>query len=1008
MGAQRHPAQSGAPGQGAEHVLVAFPGRHRSWAVWIANRLEAHGHRVTVHRWDPPREQKLEHALGDLLLARGRVLLVLSEWFFQLGPRQEGEWSEVLRGFVAANADRFAAVNLTSRPLLPATAVLEPADLWDVGEYEAERRLLARLSLTPAAAPPVPGGSSGTRYPNDQPAVWGEVPRRNNRFTGRDEILSELQQRLMDAERGTAACALVGTSGVGKTQIAAEYAHRFSSDYDVVWWVDSGRRGTQRDRLGELAVELGLSVGSEPTGRISAVREALRRGEPHGRWLLVFDGWEDVEDAARLLPRGGSGHVLVTARSHGWREVMDMLEVPVFGRAESTGYLLRRAPHISAEEADEVAAEFEDMPIQLAHAAAWLGESHMRVPEYLRRVRSGELSPLDQAAGPGEYPRHLLTSWSMVLNRLRQRDPRALELLMLCTSFTAGRIPLGLVRSLPASHLPERLRWIATDLPGWSRALEALADYSILVRGERSLPASAAEAPGRQQESVHMHGMVHSIVSRLTAGDDLGAYREVVRRVLAEADPADPADSRQWPRYAELLPHLDHAGVLESTEPRLQGLVLNCLLYCLNSGEYLVGIELAERIRERWSRLLAPEAQPMFELTTWQTTILRAHGRFQEAYELDRRALERLRAAEHPDEVTLMRTTNSLASDHRFLGRYAEALQLQREAVDMARRLLGPQEWTTLRNRHHLGASLRLSGRYHEAYEADRETLAQCEAVLRARHTTTLHSGTACARDLRLMGHYQEALARQEHVLRLHVQVLGEQHPQTLWARHNHILCLRRAGTDQHDIGAMLAALLEQRERVSGRNHYNTLALLTDYGNYLREHGDLSEAHDLIGEAEDGYRALVGRAHPVPTAMQSNAGLVMQAEGDRSGALNLFEQALIGLRTLLGDDHPVTLGCALNTTGGRSFTGRLHGAAELGRDTLGRARRVMGEDHPLTLSCMVALAWDLRSLGEREEASRVEEEALHRLTRTLGAQHPHTLSARQRRRPYWDYEPFLG
>jgi hypothetical protein len=102
------------------------------------------------------------------------------------------------------------------------------------------------------------------------------------------------------------------------------------------------------------------------------------------------------------------------------------------------------------------------------------------------------------------------------------------------------------------------------------------------------------------------------------------------------------------------------------------------------------------------------------------------------------------------------------------------------------------------------------------------------------------------------------------------------------------------------------------------------------------------------------------------------------------------------------------LGCALNAAAGRNFNGRLESAKELSRDTLRRARHVLGQDHPFTLSCEVALAADLRALREHEEAGKVEEDALQRLARTLGAQHPHTQSARQRVRPYWDFEPYLG
>lgn len=997
---------SAAPGQEARHVVVAFPGYHRSWATWLGNRLEAHGYRATLQRWNPSREQPLEEALGDLLLASGRVLLVLSDWFFHLGPRPEGEWNAVLRDFVAERADRFAAVNLTNRTLLPATAVLEPVDLWDVGETEAERRLLDRLGITPVPAAQEPRGRQGTRFPNDPVAVWGEVPRRNGRFTGRDELLNDVQQRLADSGRSAAACTLVGMSGIGKTQMAAEYAHRFSPDYDVVWWIDSGRRNTLRDGLGELAAELGLTESTELGERIRAVRDALRRGTPYGRWLLVFDGWEETEEASAYLPQGGPGHVLITSRNRSWGGATDLVDVAGFARHESTGYLMRRAPHLTGGDADQVATEFEDVPIQLAQAAAWLGQSRMDAGEYLRMVRSG--SPRLHGGPP--WAREGLrassfTSWSILLNKLRATEPRTIELLILCSAFAPGRIPLGLVRGAPAAGLPENLRWITSDGPSWARAMDSLVNYSVLTRESRSV--GAAEG-GPEQESVHMHGIVHGIVGELTAGDDRETYRRVVRRLLAAVDPGSPADSRNWARYAELLPHLAASGSLASRDHRSQDLLLKCLRYCNTSGEYRAGAELAEQIRDEWSRFLADDDARMLKLTTVQGNMLRGGGRFREAQELDTARLDRLSVVSDVPEEALLRARSCLSADQRYLGQYGPALENQQLVVAAAERLFGPDEWLTLLARHNLGGCLRLLGRYREAYDVDLDTFRKRESLLRSRHPDTLGSGNTCARDLRLLGRYQEALARQELGVRRHVQVLGPQHPKTLWARHNLAMCERRAGTAKERLGTELASLLEQQVQTSGRTHFTVLALIADYGNFLREHGDLAQAKDLVAEAEDGYRALLGQAHPASTGMQSNAGLVLQAEGDREGALTMFEQALVGLRTLLGDDHPATLGCALNAAGGRNFTGRLEDAETLSRDTLRRAQRVLGEDHPLTLSGQVALAGDLRALRERTEAGKLEEDALQRLTRSLGAQHPHTLSARQRARPYWDYEPYLG
>ncbi|MFJ5775790.1 FxSxx-COOH system tetratricopeptide repeat protein [Streptomyces sp. NPDC093094] len=1000
MAEQRRSGGEGA--SASERVLVVFPGYHRSWAAWIAQCLESHGHQATLQRWDPPREVPLEDSLGDLLLSSGPVLLVLDDWFFELGPRPAGEWNDVLRGFVAAHSDRFAAVNLTNRPLLPATAVLEPASLWGLSEEAAEERLLSRLGLERRRSPRILPGR--VRYPENRCEVWGEVPRRNPRFTGRDELLTDLHQRLADASRGAAVCTLLGMSGIGKTQLAAEYAHRFSTDYDVVWWVNSDDRNIQRDRLGELAVELGLRSGSEPGERIRAVREALRRGEPHANWLLIFDGWDDTDGINALLPQG-AGHVVITTRNRAWSEHSDVLEVPTFLRAESTGYLLRRAPHITTNEADEVAAEFGDVPLPLVQAASWLGESRMEVAEYLRMVRERRLSTVDEPASGDGFPQSSMTSWSILLNRLRRSQPQAIDVLGLCTSFAPGRIPLGLIRAYPHTDLPEELRWMATDLPAWTRALDTLVNYSVLTREARG-PVGVDMGP--HQESVHMHRLVHDIVSKLTSEESRGVHRRAVRTLLAEADPGNPLDSRNWPRYAELLPHLEPSGALDSAQPRVQETVLNCLRYCFRSGEYNSGLDLAQRIRERWSRTMEPLAQPMLALTTQESNIMRASGRFREAHELDRAVLERLRAAPRRNELGELTVKGAMANSLRHLGRYEEAHDLQREVHDGTGRLLGENETDTLIARHNLGVGLRLLGRYTEALELDLETLTRRESVLRARHISTLNSGSAVTHDLRLLGRYRDALARQEPVVRLHVQVLGAQHPQTLGARGQLIMCRRREGSHSSDSGPELASLVDQLAQVHGRGHYRTLLHVNNYGNYLREHGDLSHARDYIDEAEAGYRALLGPAHPVATGMLSNTGLVMQAAGERAEAMAMFEAALAGLTATLNADHPWVLGCALNAASGRNFNGRIGDAAELSRETLRRARRVLGDEHPLTLSCQIALAADLRAAREQEEAAKLEEDGLLILTRTLGAQHPHTISARQRTRPYWDFEPYLG
>ena len=63
------------------------------------------------------------------------------------------------------------------------------------------------------------------------PQIWN-VPNRNADFTGRETTLERLHDGLTgDGTAVVLARAVYGLGGVGKTQVALEYAHRFKADY---------------------------------------------------------------------------------------------------------------------------------------------------------------------------------------------------------------------------------------------------------------------------------------------------------------------------------------------------------------------------------------------------------------------------------------------------------------------------------------------------------------------------------------------------------------------------------------------------------------------------------------------------------------------------------------------------------------------------------------------------------------------------------------------------------
>ncbi|MGP3969617.1 FxSxx-COOH system tetratricopeptide repeat protein [Streptomyces sp. 6N223] len=988
-------------------ITISFAGFNRAWAAWIGDRLERQGCRVAYQRWDPVVEFSLEEALNDLLLVEGHILVVLSDWYFKLGPRTPEEWNAALRTVVAPNTHRFAAVSVTSNPMPSATAAFGgTAELWGIGAREAERRVLNLLGIrrqrdssSSSTGVTAIDRRPGPRYPHEQPRVWSGVPRRNTRFTGREETLDDIYAHLQSAEPGAGVVTLLGMSGVGKTQISAEYVYRFGPEYDMVWWVPADQRGTLRQRLAELAPALDLSTGPDYGERLRAVREALRRGVPYGRWLLVLDGADNPGSVADLLPTG-PGHVLITSQNREWAEHnTTLIEVPVYIREESVAFIRRRAPRIGPEDADTLADALGDLPLALDQTAGWLADATMTVPEYVELLRGGA----DLESGlriSTDFPMTYYTAFSILLNRLRETAPEAVELLRLCAMFAPGSIPVNLLRGVPTTDLPERLTGLMDDALRWNAALGKLVQHSV-VRFEVS---ENEEDPDAAAGTVHLHRMVHQTVRDGMTEEDRDAYSRAVRRALAAADPLRPTDTRLWPRFARIVPHLEPSGALHSTHPDLHQLIFNCIRYLYLAGEYTAGIQLVERTERAWRQVLAEDDPMLWDLASQQATLIRATGDYARCERIDRAVLEHLGAARGERDPSVLRSQEGLAADLRGLGRYADALEANQRALDGVLETVGETDSRTQTSRHNLASTLRLLGRYGEAMELSRKNLADRRELLGARHGFTLLSEIDYAFDLRLLGRYAEALSVQEQSVEQHHLVMGPDNPQTLIAEQNLALCLLRLG-DRAAAHARLGNLLERAERVLGDDAPLTLRIATCYSFVQRAHGNLDQAREIGESVMERYRIALGRSHPYTIGSVANHALVLRAAGERQQSLLLIEECLADMTAALGPDHPWTLGTALNASAGRSLDGDAEGAVEISRDTSRRAARSVGRKHPLFLSCQVALALDLRGTRQSEEADKVEEEALSGLIATLGSQHVHTVSARGRVRPYWDFEP---
>lgn len=157
-------------------------------------------------------------------------------------------------------------------------------------ESAAALFVAAARGRTPAADAMAVLQGSWRRPSETMPRVWN-IPARNPAFTGRDDLLAAVQARL-HAGHAAVVQALYGMGGVGKTQLAGEYAHRFASSYDLTWWIDAEQDGL----IGDQVVSLGLVLGCVPAG--AGTETVLAELRQRDRWLLIFDNAQAPADVA--------------------------------------------------------------------------------------------------------------------------------------------------------------------------------------------------------------------------------------------------------------------------------------------------------------------------------------------------------------------------------------------------------------------------------------------------------------------------------------------------------------------------------------------------------------------------------------------------------------------------------------------------------------------------------------------------------------------------------------
>jgi hypothetical protein len=852
------------------------------------------------------------------------------------------------------------------------------------------RATLRRLSPVPGDSG-LPASIDALLQPEAEAAIWGNLPPRNGDFTGRDELLESLDRRLRQ-QRVTAVLpqALHGMGGVGKSQIATEYAYRHRADYDVVWFVPAEQPTQILRALIELGGRLGLDIGQEANTAVPAVQQALQAGVPYPNWLLIFDNAETIDTVRPYLPQGGTGKVLVTSRNEEWTRIADSLEIGVFSRDESVTLLRKRNPDLSDAEADRLAGVLDDLPLAIGQAAAWLATTGMPVDEYVHLLVSkrAELSALEH---PAEYEVTVAAAWTVALERLSVENPVALQLLQACSFMAPEPISRELFLGPRNVNISPEMDATLQNPNRLNRALREIERYGLARMDYR-------------EQTIQLHRLVRTVVIDQLSAAEQETMRHAAHLLLAGGNPGNPSGAAQWPRFHALLPHVLATDIIGCEDDWARQLAIDIIEFQYFWGDQNGCRELASEVVGRWTEMLHPEDPQILKAARWLGHVVWVSGGFEEAAKINADCLTKLRRANGPDDEDTLDAMSLVAADLRAAGEFSAAVELDREAYEISLRVFGPDYPHTLSAAHALGVSLRAHGDFQAALRRDVDTVRRRVEVLGAEHALTLLTQNGLTLDLRECGEYLEANRQQEILYERIHRILGNSHHYTLMAARNLAVSRRRAG--EHDRARKLALdTLNELRRRFGELNPETIACALNYAVDLRENDQLAESYELAEQTWREYRETLGPEHPYTLYARTNLGIVLRLLGQVSTARDHDETAYQGLRGRLGEEHVLTLTCATNLASDLAAQGDHATAHDLDADTLHRSERLLGGDHPSTLACSLNLAFDLIALGRTRDGQQRFNSVVDAYRRVLGSDHPAIVAALAGERANCDVDP---
>ncbi len=576
--------------------------------------------------------------------------------------------------------------------------------------------------------------------------------------------------------------ALVGLGGIGKTQVALQFAYSVKAKQEYsIFWVAALSEASFEKAYAELAHQLGVKKSKEDEDVKDLVHYHLC-SEKAGKWLLIVDNADDMEVVIgskgkhgiyQYIPNSESGRVVFTTRS---REVAvavagsDIIDLREMTQEEATAFMktsLTRKELLQDEETTvELLRELTYLPLAIAQAVAYLNQNQISVRKYLGLLRGTEESKVSLLSrGFHDRTRYeglqnaVATTWLVSFAQIQRSDKAAASIL--------GFVSCIEPKAIPRSILPE-----VEPEEEMEHAIGTLRGYAFLSqRGD--------------EEMFDMHSLVHVATWVWLESEGLIEQTTIdaIRHIEKIFPDSDRTSRGKWRGY---VPHglrvLNRSSCYQIAERYDLFMAVGLCLY------------LDRRFKEAIRCFEAASEWRREHFTKENHSRLASEHSLASAYLDDRRIKEAIKILEHVVAVrkrTLADEDHSrLTSEHELASVYLadrrikEAIKIFEHVVEVEKRILADEDHSRLASEHALASAYLEDRRIKEAIEILEHVVEVEKRTLADEDHSRLASEHSLARAYIDDRRIKAAIEILEHVVAVEKRILADEDHSRLASEH--------------------------------------------------------------------------------------------------------------------------------------------------------------------------------------------------------------------------------